>query len=94
MGIPTARNVAPAGSEYAETVRSNYCRVDSDDFQDLVDSHDQELAVEVLTEMHEEEIEELDVLRPSSIRRMNDGWEIDRRPQFDWEKFTQILENT
>ncbi|GFU09890.1 hypothetical protein TNCV_784391 [Trichonephila clavipes] len=25
MGIPTARNVAPAGSEYAETVRSNHC---------------------------------------------------------------------
>ncbi|GFU92819.1 hypothetical protein TNCV_1913691 [Trichonephila clavipes] len=25
MGTPTARNVAPAGSEYAETVRSNRC---------------------------------------------------------------------
>ncbi|GFV50366.1 hypothetical protein TNCV_2649331 [Trichonephila clavipes] len=25
MGTPTARNVAPAGSEYAETVRSNHC---------------------------------------------------------------------
>ncbi|GFU08326.1 hypothetical protein TNCV_932321 [Trichonephila clavipes] len=25
MGISTARNVAPAGSEYAETVRSNHC---------------------------------------------------------------------
>ncbi|GFW62528.1 hypothetical protein TNCV_85301 [Trichonephila clavipes] len=26
MGISTARNVSPAGSEYAETVRSNHCR--------------------------------------------------------------------
>ncbi|GFX20329.1 transposable element Tcb1 transposase [Trichonephila clavipes] len=26
MGTPTARNVAPAGSEYAETVRSSHCR--------------------------------------------------------------------
>ncbi|GFU05911.1 ATP-dependent DNA helicase [Trichonephila clavipes] len=26
MGTPTARNVAPAGSEYAETVRSNHCK--------------------------------------------------------------------
>ncbi|GFV79054.1 hypothetical protein TNCV_3687611 [Trichonephila clavipes] len=26
MGTPTARNVAPSGSEYAETVRSNHCR--------------------------------------------------------------------
>ncbi|GFU36595.1 hypothetical protein TNCV_802541 [Trichonephila clavipes] len=25
MGTPTARNVAPAGSEYEETVRSNHC---------------------------------------------------------------------
>ncbi|GFS90632.1 uncharacterized protein TNCV_4098211 [Trichonephila clavipes] len=25
MGTPTARNVAPAGSDYAETVRSNHC---------------------------------------------------------------------
>ncbi|GFS82509.1 transposable element Tcb1 transposase [Trichonephila clavipes] len=25
QGTPTARNVAPAGSEYAETVRSNHC---------------------------------------------------------------------
>ncbi|GFS89457.1 hypothetical protein TNCV_1809671 [Trichonephila clavipes] len=25
MGTPTARKVAPAGSEYAETVRSNHC---------------------------------------------------------------------
>ncbi|GFS98964.1 hypothetical protein TNCV_3896541 [Trichonephila clavipes] len=25
MGTPTARNVAPAGSEYAETARSNHC---------------------------------------------------------------------
>ncbi|GFT96141.1 hypothetical protein TNCV_1884641, partial [Trichonephila clavipes] len=25
MGTPTARNVAPAGSEHAETVRSNHC---------------------------------------------------------------------
>ncbi|GFX79380.1 transposable element Tcb1 transposase [Trichonephila clavipes] len=25
MGTPTARNVAPAGYEYAETVRSNHC---------------------------------------------------------------------
>ncbi|GFU46684.1 hypothetical protein TNCV_1546911 [Trichonephila clavipes] len=25
MGTPTARNVAPAGSEYAETVRINHC---------------------------------------------------------------------
>ncbi|GFV62810.1 hypothetical protein TNCV_2815681 [Trichonephila clavipes] len=25
MGTPTARNVAPTGSEYAETVRSNDC---------------------------------------------------------------------
>ncbi|GFV49778.1 hypothetical protein TNCV_1736611, partial [Trichonephila clavipes] len=25
MGTPTERNVAPAGSEYAETVRSNHC---------------------------------------------------------------------
>ncbi|GFU74367.1 hypothetical protein TNCV_2094911 [Trichonephila clavipes] len=25
MSTPTARNVAPAGSEYAETVRSNHC---------------------------------------------------------------------
>ncbi|GFX92519.1 hypothetical protein TNCV_710241 [Trichonephila clavipes] len=25
MDTPTARNVAPAGSEYAETVRSNHC---------------------------------------------------------------------
>ncbi|GFS56950.1 uncharacterized protein TNCV_2661341 [Trichonephila clavipes] len=25
MGTPTARNVAPAGSEFAETVRSNHC---------------------------------------------------------------------
>ncbi|GFT26611.1 hypothetical protein TNCV_3604291 [Trichonephila clavipes] len=25
MGTPTARNVAPAFSEYAETVRSNHC---------------------------------------------------------------------
>ncbi|GFT68458.1 hypothetical protein TNCV_4585351 [Trichonephila clavipes] len=26
MGTPTARNVAPAGFEYAETVRSNHCK--------------------------------------------------------------------
>ncbi|GFV05909.1 hypothetical protein TNCV_2552761 [Trichonephila clavipes] len=26
MGTPTERNVAPAGFEYAETVRSNHCR--------------------------------------------------------------------
>ncbi|GFU21173.1 hypothetical protein TNCV_166851 [Trichonephila clavipes] len=26
MGTPTARNVAPAGSEYAETVRSSHCK--------------------------------------------------------------------
>ncbi|GFV07077.1 hypothetical protein TNCV_4687511 [Trichonephila clavipes] len=25
MGTPTARNVAPAGSEYADTVQSNHC---------------------------------------------------------------------
>ncbi|GFW46537.1 hypothetical protein TNCV_1936071 [Trichonephila clavipes] len=25
MGSPTARNIAPAGSEYAEMVRSNHC---------------------------------------------------------------------
>ncbi|GFW82175.1 hypothetical protein TNCV_5056501 [Trichonephila clavipes] len=25
MGTPNARNVAPVGSEYAETVRSNHC---------------------------------------------------------------------
>ncbi|GFW02404.1 hypothetical protein TNCV_1733191 [Trichonephila clavipes] len=26
---PTARNVAPAGSEYAETVRSNHCNLEN-----------------------------------------------------------------
>ncbi|GFS53355.1 uncharacterized protein TNCV_1327121 [Trichonephila clavipes] len=26
MRTPTARNVAPTGSEYAETVRSNHCK--------------------------------------------------------------------
>ncbi|GFT70049.1 hypothetical protein TNCV_4690001 [Trichonephila clavipes] len=28
MGTPTARNVAPAGSKYTETVRSNHCITD------------------------------------------------------------------
>ncbi|GFW37250.1 hypothetical protein TNCV_5021481 [Trichonephila clavipes] len=34
MDTPTARNVAPAGSEYAETVRSNNCK-DSRGFPEL-----------------------------------------------------------
>ncbi|GFW23935.1 hypothetical protein TNCV_946191 [Trichonephila clavipes] len=31
MGTPTAKNVAPAGSEYAETVRSNHCMNDDNE---------------------------------------------------------------
>ncbi|GFX91235.1 hypothetical protein TNCV_1246501 [Trichonephila clavipes] len=34
MGTPTARNVAPAGSEYAETVRNNHCTNASDVTED------------------------------------------------------------
>ncbi|GFT71220.1 hypothetical protein TNCV_3002151 [Trichonephila clavipes] len=33
MGTPTARNVAPAGSEYAETMRSNHCTIDRENKQ-------------------------------------------------------------
>ncbi|GFW68232.1 potassium channel subfamily K member 1 [Trichonephila clavipes] len=32
MGTPTARNVAPAGSEYAETVGSNHCNEELEHF--------------------------------------------------------------
>ncbi|GFW13337.1 hypothetical protein TNCV_3767541 [Trichonephila clavipes] len=33
MGTPTTRNVASAGSEYAETVRSNHCIAEKEKFQ-------------------------------------------------------------
>ncbi|GFX94775.1 hypothetical protein TNCV_1636371 [Trichonephila clavipes] len=36
MGTPTAINVAPAGSEYAETVRSNHCKINKSQFRLLI----------------------------------------------------------
>ncbi|GFY15522.1 hypothetical protein TNCV_1573331 [Trichonephila clavipes] len=58
--------------------------VDNDDVQELLDSHNWKLTVDDLIEIHEQEqdIEE-HVFRPSLIRKPNDGWEFDRRPQFN-----------
>ncbi|GFV10013.1 hypothetical protein TNCV_4522851 [Trichonephila clavipes] len=73
MGTPTARNVAPAGSEYAETVRSNHCKTvdlarqinreeERDDVQKLLDFHNQDLSSDELIEMQDQQhdIEELE----------------------------------
>ncbi|GFW98636.1 tc1-like transposase protein [Trichonephila clavipes] len=56
--------------------------VDSDDFQELPEPHNQELGIDELIEMHEQDIEEHCVFKPSEIRRSNDGWEFDRRPHY------------
>ncbi|GFW98635.1 transposable element Tc1 transposase [Trichonephila clavipes] len=47
--------------------------VDSDDFQELPEPHNQELGIDELIEMHEQDIEEHCVFKPSEIRRSNDG---------------------
>ncbi|GFW04535.1 hypothetical protein TNCV_879041 [Trichonephila clavipes] len=55
--------------------------VDSDDVRELLGFHNQK--IDELTEMYEQDIEELGVFRPSSIRRSNDDCEFDRRSQFN-----------
>ncbi|GFW37924.1 hypothetical protein TNCV_4631251 [Trichonephila clavipes] len=52
--------------------------VDSDDAQELLDSHNQELTIDELIEIHEQE-QDVESLGPSSFRRLNDGWELDRK---------------
>ncbi|GFW98632.1 hypothetical protein TNCV_2758121 [Trichonephila clavipes] len=47
--------------------------VDSDDFQELPEPHNQELGIDELIEMHEQDIEEHCVFKPSEIRRSNDA---------------------
>ncbi|GFV58383.1 hypothetical protein TNCV_2556271 [Trichonephila clavipes] len=70
--------------EVVNLARQTNLEMDNDDIQELLASHNQELTIEELKEMHEQEqdIEKL-VFRLSSIRRSNDGWEFNRRPQFD-----------
>ncbi|GFW09467.1 hypothetical protein TNCV_3995741 [Trichonephila clavipes] len=63
---------------------------DCDDVQELLDYHDQELTIDALTEMHEQDIQELESL-DSSIRRWNDDWDLTGLSLF--EKASQILEN-
>ncbi|GFW23103.1 hypothetical protein TNCV_3802041 [Trichonephila clavipes] len=71
--------------ENCRSCRENKYKEDGDDVQELQKLfHNQEIAIDELTEMHEQEqgIEELE----SSIRK----WELDRRSQF---KELQSLEN-
>ncbi|GFV14695.1 hypothetical protein TNCV_2586681 [Trichonephila clavipes] len=58
--------------------------VDSDEVQEFLDSHNQELTIDELMEIHEikQDTEELEFL-PSSIRRSHEVREFDRMPQFN-----------
>ncbi|GFY00785.1 hypothetical protein TNCV_2141771 [Trichonephila clavipes] len=64
--------------EVVDLARQINLEVDSDDVLEMLDSHNQELTFDELIGMQEQDIEE-----PSSIRRLNDNWEFDRRPQFN-----------
>ncbi|GFV49523.1 hypothetical protein TNCV_1975161 [Trichonephila clavipes] len=48
----------------------------SDDVQELLDCHNQELTIDEFIEMQDNE----GVFRPHSVSRSNDSWEFDRMP--------------
>ncbi|GFU33211.1 hypothetical protein TNCV_4157141 [Trichonephila clavipes] len=59
--------------------------VDCDDVQELLDFFSQEMTIDEFIDMQEqaqEDIEELESIDRSSIRRSNDGWKFDGWPQF------------
>ncbi|GFT09700.1 hypothetical protein TNCV_4948431 [Trichonephila clavipes] len=69
--------------EAADFARQINLRVDIDDVQELLDSHNQDLTIDELIELHEQEQNnEERVFRPSSNRKSNDGSEFDR-PRFN-----------
>ncbi|GFW98631.1 transposable element Tcb1 transposase [Trichonephila clavipes] len=59
--------------------------VDSDDFQELPEPHNQELGIDELIEMHEQDIEEHCVFKPSEIRRSNDDNDPKHTARVFWE---------
>ncbi|GFW74027.1 hypothetical protein TNCV_545511 [Trichonephila clavipes] len=60
--------------EVVELARQINFEVDSDDVRELLDSYNQELAIDELIEMHEQDIEELESLDPvQSEDRMTFG---------------------
>ncbi|GFT22483.1 hypothetical protein TNCV_3274461 [Trichonephila clavipes] len=57
---------------------------DSDGIQELLDSHNRQLTMDELIEMHEQDMEELDSLDPiQSEDRMIVCWEFRRRRRFN-----------
>ncbi|GFX85281.1 hypothetical protein TNCV_2675561 [Trichonephila clavipes] len=72
--IPTIAIPKPGViEEVVDLARQISLEVDSDEVQELLDSHNQKLTIDELIEMQEQYLEELESLRPSTIRRSNDA---------------------
>ncbi|GFU91965.1 hypothetical protein TNCV_3765901 [Trichonephila clavipes] len=80
---PEPYEISNVIEKVVDIARKINLEVDSDDFQKLLDSQSQNLAIDELIEIHEQEqdIEEF-VFKPSSIKRSNNGWKCDGRPRF------------
>ncbi|GFU92267.1 hypothetical protein TNCV_1338481 [Trichonephila clavipes] len=70
----TNNQLKTSAQEFADLARQLNLEVDSDDVQELLDSHKKELTMDELIAMHEQDIDELESLNPVQLEhRMTVG---------------------
>ncbi|GFU54690.1 tigger transposable element-derived protein 1 [Trichonephila clavipes] len=69
--VPELNEIGHGNEEVVDLARQTNSEVDSDDVQELLNSHNQELKMDDLIEMHEQDIEFLDPVQ--SVDRMTIG---------------------
>ncbi|GFT88481.1 hypothetical protein TNCV_262691 [Trichonephila clavipes] len=79
--LPETDEIGNLIEEVIDVARQINLEVDRDDIKELLDSHNQELTIELI-EMYEQEQDVEELCRSSEIRRSNDVLQFDR-PQFD-----------
>ncbi|GFX16069.1 uncharacterized protein TNCV_4703271 [Trichonephila clavipes] len=72
--VPEPDEIGNVIQEIVDLARQINLEVNSDDVQELLDSHNQELTMDELIEMHEQDIEELKSLYPVSSKDRMTLW--------------------
>ncbi|GFW56947.1 hypothetical protein TNCV_161751 [Trichonephila clavipes] len=75
--MPEPDEIGNMIEEVVDLFRKINLEVDSDDVQELLDSHYQELTINELIEMHEQDMEEIESLDPAQSE-LNDGREFNK----------------
>ncbi|GFW04153.1 uncharacterized protein TNCV_2669181 [Trichonephila clavipes] len=79
--VPEPNEIGNVIEEVVRLVGQINLKVDSDDVQELLDFHKQELTVNEIVEMHEQDIKEIESLKPISFRRSKVACLL-RKPKF------------